>query len=178
MRSRWNRIRRVATQWLFKAFVARTGFAEDEQTFANSRNVQLGLEELVDAYVKSGRSSPERPASPPLIYLSHHVNEDHFRFVLIDLLSFSVEIYDSLLVNSSTLRESLQWLFAVFFKRDLRFVELKNQHQSNGCDCGVFVCIYAYLRKHGWTMSAIDSKVKKKHARAMRKRLRRVFQFE
>lgn len=83
---------------------------------------------------------------------------NHWAFVCVDVNNRQIECYDSLFADGPVLADIINYLRQERAAKKMRPVELtvmdrRYPKQSNGYDCGVFVCMYARNRIFGTHMS-------------------------
>src|SRR5690606_17701273 len=108
-----------------------------------------------------------------LLYIPHFFS-DHFYLFIFDPHNKTLELYDSLLDYDKQAVDkqatALCWFLSTFLNQGTVKYQrvLRRKHQWNGYDCGVFVCLYAFLRSKGWTGISISKAVVQKHAAQLR----------
>ena len=107
-----------------------------------------------------------------------HLQHKHFRLFVVDRSSLHLEFYDSLFdyhfQDVPRTVEAIQWFWRLFFGKSLTFQRIISKpQQQNGFDCGVFICLYAYLRAVcGWQPERIAKEVSQWIVSRFRQRVR------
>ena len=90
----------------------------------------------------------------------HLIYERHWTLVIIDLVSSSIELWDSLhnKQNYEKMQKLVLWWLTNYTPQNIRSDVSENKfhisigpseiHQLYGVDCGAYVCFYAYKRVH------------------------------